>query len=241
MQIMGKDTIRMRGFLQSILAQHADAVRLDIKQLSKGCLVVLEGIDGTGKTTLANALGEELSSRLGEMVIVTQEPTERFKEFQELENLIGDWPKCKTGADAITSLKFTLDHAIHLADVIIPALADDRIVICDRWTPFSSRAYQGLVASILTQKWDIRPDVTILLDLDPNVAMQRLAERSEGKLKDFEKWEILTAARENYENLAKSDLQRWWHFDALLPQEVLLDRALRIAMSYITRGRDSYN
>lgn len=233
MRIMGKDSIIGSGPLQSVLSQNTDALRLDIKQVSRGCLVVLEGIDGTGKTTLAQSLGEKLSHELGEMVIVTQEPTERFKGFDDLENLISDWPTGNINPEAVTSLKFTLDHAIHLADVILPALADDRVVICDRWTPFSSRAYQGPVASVLTQKWDIYPDISILLTMDPVLALERLGKRSEGQLKCFEKLETLRKAQEIYVELASAEPLRWWYFDALLPQEALLDKTLKVIMSTI--------
>lgn len=237
MKIMGKDSIRGRGLLQSVLAQNADTLRLDIKQASRGCLVVLEGIDGTGKTTLAQSLGEKLSHELGEMVIVTQEPTERFKGFNELESLISDWPTGNINPEAVTSLKFTLDHAIHLADVILPALADDRVVICDRWTPSSSRAYQGPLASTLTHKWDIYPDISILLILDPVLALERLRNRPEGQLKCFEKLETLRKAQEIYMELASAEPLRWWHFDALLPQEALLDKTLKVIMSTIISRR----
>jgi dTMP kinase len=237
MRIMGKDSIRSRSLLQSVLAQNTDALRLDIKQASRGCLVVLEGIDGTGKTTLVQALGEKLSHDLGEMVIVTQEPTERFKGFNELESLIFDWPIGNINPEAVTSLKFTLDHAIHLADVILPALADDRVIICDRWTPFSSRAYQGPVASILTHKWDIDPDISILLTLDPVLALERLGNRPEGQLKCFEKLETLRKAQEIYMELASAEPLRWWYFDALLPQEALLDKTLKVIMSTIINRR----
>lgn len=237
MRIMGKDSIRGIGLPQSVLAQNTDAQRLDIKQASRGCLVVLEGIDGTGKTTLAQSLGEKLSHELGEMVIVTQEPTERFKDFNDLESLISDWPTGNINSEAVTSLKFTLDHAIHLADVILPALADDRVVICDRWTPFSSRAYQGPVASVLTQKWDIYPDISILLTMDPVLALERLGNRSQGQLKCFEKLETLRKAQEIYMELATAEPLRWWYFDALLPQEALLDKTLKVIMSTIITRR----
>lgn len=240
MQIIGKDNIRCHALLTSILTGSADSTRLEIKAASKGCLIVLEGIDGTGKTTLAQALGKKLSEDLGEMVIVTQEPTERFKEFQELENLLALHPGHPSGyvdSAALTSLKFTLDHAIHLADVIVPALADDRVVICDRWTPFSSLAYQGPVASVLTQKWDICPDATMLLTMDPEMAMQRLGDRAQGQLPGFEKLETLKKAHEAYQEMSRTWPMSWWSFDATLPQVVLLDRAVRIASSYVNKRR----
>lgn len=237
MQIMGKDSIRSPSLLTSILIQGADSVRLDLRRASRGCLVVLEGIDGTGKTTLAQALGKKLSEDLGEMVIVTQEPTDRFQGFRELEYLISDWPAGNVKPDAITSLKFTLDHAIHLADVVIPALADDRVVICDRWTPFSSRAYQGPVASVLTQNWDIQPDITMLLTLDPELAMERLGNRPDRQLKCFEKLDVLRKAQDVYMEMAFQNPMKWWYFDAQLPLEVLLDRVVRVTSSYILGRR----
>ena len=239
MQIIGNDMNRSQSMLPSILGQNADSIRLDMKGRSKGCLIVVEGIDGTGKSTLAQSLCQGLFDKLREMVILTQEPTERFKEFQELENLLALHPGHPSGyvdSAALTSLKFTLDHAIHLADVIVPALADDRVVICDRWTPFSSRAYQGPVASVLTQSWDIHPDVTLLLAMEPGQALKRLEKRPKGQLPGFEKLGILQKAQEVYAEMADKD-SNWWTFDATLPHVPLVDRAMKIVMSTLAKKR----
>lgn len=238
MQLIGTDRTRCHSLLTSILAGAADSTRLDLKPESRGCLIVLEGIDGTGKTTLAQALGKRLSEDLGETVIVTQEPTERFRKFKDndLDHIIA-YDETDLIPDAITSLKFTLDHAIHLADVIVPALADDRVIICDRWTPFSSLAYQGPVASVLSQGWDICPDAILLLTMNPEMAMQRLEGRAQGQLPGFEKLETLKKAQAAYLNMAETWPLRFWPIDAMLPLTVLLDRAVRIVSSYVNRRR----
>lgn len=124
--------------------------------------IVIEGADGTGKSTLAAALAQHLSATL------TAEPSRA---------LIGQWLRANLDALPAVALPFLFaaDRAQHVAEVITPALARGEIVICDRYIP-SSIAYQGPDAVALNTSFPV-PDLTILLTVSPSVARQRIAAR----------------------------------------------------------------
>jgi dTMP kinase len=124
--------------------------------------IVIEGADGTGKSTLAAALSQHLSATL------TAEPSRA---------LIGQWVRANLDALPAVALPFLFasDRAQHVSEVIAPALARGDTVICDRYIP-SSVAYQGLDAIALNTSFPV-PDLTILLTVSPRVARQRIASR----------------------------------------------------------------
>ncbi len=132
----------------------------------EGNLVTIEGIDGAGKTTLANSLKKEFQDAK-----FTKEPTES-----------------KIGKTAINSLKetkpltqlflFLADHSNHLEQTIKPSLKNNKLTICDRYTG-SRYAYQGAQGiekkwiEQIHENWSIQPDLTILLDIDIEKAIKR--------------------------------------------------------------------
>lgn len=131
--------------------------------------IVIEGADGTGKSTLAAALAQHFRATL------TAEPSRA---------MIGQWVRANLDALPTVALPFLFaaDRAQHVAEVIAPALARGDTVICDRYIP-SSVAYQGLDAIALNTSFPV-PDLTILLTISPRVARQRIASR--GALTPFE-------------------------------------------------------
>ena len=130
--------------------------------VSAGFFVVIEGADGTGKTTLAAKLANHLGATL------TAEPSYSPIGWWVRRNL-SDLP-----AVALPYL-FAADRAQHVTETIAPALAAGEIVVCDRYIP-SSVAYQGLDAITLNSSFPV-PDLTILLTVSPEVARQRIAAR----------------------------------------------------------------
>jgi dTMP kinase len=124
--------------------------------------IVIEGADGTGKSTLAAALAQHFRATL------TAEPSRA---------MIGQWVRANLDALPTVALPFLFaaDRAQHVAEVIAPALARGDTVICDRYIP-SSVAYQGLDAIALNTSFPV-PDLTILLTVSPDVARERIAAR----------------------------------------------------------------
>lgn len=152
-----------------------------------GLLIVLEGIDGTGKTTLARGLRDALQER-GYRVVLTREPTDGpiGRRIRAL---------AASGRERVTpEEEFSLfheDRRVHVEEVVRPALAEGDIVIQDR-SYFSTVAYQGQRgldrARLLAESESIapRPDLLFVVDLPVEDALRRI-ERSRGSpTDDFE-------------------------------------------------------
>ena len=162
--------------------------------MSKGLFIVIEGIDGTGKSTQVRRLGEWFVSR-GREVVLSREPTD------------GPWGKKLRESAATGRLSpedelqyFLKDRRQHVEELIAPALAAGKVVILDRYY-FSSMAYQGSrgfdPAEIrrLNEEFAPQPDLLLILDLDVDTAHQRIGHRGDSA-NEFEKHESLTRCRE---------------------------------------------
>jgi dTMP kinase len=163
---------------------------------NEGILIVFEGIDGTGKSSHAKRLASYFSS-LGREVVLSHEPTN------------GPWGrKLRESAatvrlDAEQELEYFLrDRQEHVEQLIRPSLAEGKVVILDRYY-FSTMAYQGLRGF---DPADIRarneafapvPDLLIVLDLDVDIALQRIAGRGD-QANLFEKRDALERIRETF-------------------------------------------
>ncbi len=160
--------------------------------------VALEGIDGSGKSTVARLLYESLK---GKGFVLTREPTESrigifIKELLKEQELSQD----------TIQLLFTADRAYHMETFVEPMLKEGHGVITDRYL-FSTIAY-GYGAGLevewiekLNSRFRI-PDLTFLMDLDPETAVQRIGKRNE-KGEFFEKLDFLKRVREGYLMLSK--------------------------------------
>jgi len=144
--------------------------------LARGVLIALEGVDGSGKTTQAGLLAAALE-KLGREVLVTQEPTTGLIGQKLRQYLTG--PSRSLSPTEELHL-FIMDRREHVETLIEPALAEGKIVICDRYY-YSTVAYQGALgldpAEILAQNESFapRPDLVFILTLPVPLAMKRLA------------------------------------------------------------------
>lgn len=156
-----------------------------------GYFISFEGIDGSGKSTQI----QELSKFLKELdfnVIVTREPG-GSAGGEEIRNLLlqGDVDRWSAETEVLLFMAARRDH---LERIILPALDDGKIVICDRFTD-STRMYQGLRGPKLRNLVDLindnvircDPDLTILIDIDPEISHQRAKSRkiAEERFEDF--------------------------------------------------------
>ncbi len=182
-------------------------------------LITIEGIDGTGKSTLIRHLSLVLSDM---KPIITREPGSTWIGEQVRRGIAEE-------IDPIAeALLFTADHAAHIRDVIRPALSAGKLVISDRYSD-SRYAYQSVTLdSILPDAprwleavhhgWTIVPDRTYLLTIPVEEAMKRLsADRDDTE--HFEKAEILTRVQKNYLMAAEHDPERFVIVDAMLEKE----------------------
>jgi len=168
----------------------------------RGRLIVLEGIDGTGKTTLAARLAAALRDA-GKRVVETREPW-TSRAGMELRRVLAAKERTTSGEQELEL--FHADRAEHVAAVVAPALARGDWVVQDR-TYWSTAAYQGArgiaVARILERSRAIAPapDLTVLLELSPERALERIAAHR-AAASSFERLEDLRAVARVYGELA---------------------------------------
>ena len=153
--------------------------------------ITFEGIDGSGKSTQASMLAGALRTR-GHDVVLTREPggSPGAEEIRALV-LMGDPDRWSPESEI---LLFTAARRDHLERTIEPALEQGKVVICDRFAD-STRMYQGLSRGDLRELVDQlhklmikrEPDLTVLIDMDPDVGLQRALGRKghEERFEDF--------------------------------------------------------
>lgn len=162
--------------------------------MEQGLFIVIEGIDGTGKSTQARRLGEWFESQ-GREVVISREPTD------------GPWGRKLRESAATGRLSpqdelqyFLNDRRQHVEEKITPALSEGKVVILDRYY-FSTMAYQGArgfdPAEIrrMNEEFAPIPDLLLILDLDVDTAHQRIGHRGDSA-NEFEKKESLQKCRE---------------------------------------------
>lgn len=200
--------------------------------VSKGKLITLEGIDGTGKSSIAKML----KTRFPEAVF-TKEPTQSW---------IGKAVKrsIESETDPLAELfLFVADHAEHIAKVIRPALEQGKTVISDRYSD-SRYAYQGATLSnkfddamewiqSVHKGWTIAPDLTVLFIIDPVIAVSRCGIR--GNHTKFEKIEFLKKVQQNFLKLAKKEPNRFVVIDAGKELEVVGREVERVIEKFLSK------
>ena len=178
----------------------------------RGCFITFEGGEGTGKSTQIKLLEEYLKTK-GKDIIITKEPggTEVGLEIRKLL-VCGDKDKFDAVAEA---LLYFADRHIHLTKKIWPALDEGKVVLSDRFAD-STFAYQywgynkRVSKETLQSLYDIavgdfKPDLTIILDIDPKIGL----ERSFNKAKNMDVKELRFEGRELefHHNLRKGFLE----------------------------------
>jgi len=194
----------------------------------RGRLVAVEGIDGTGKSTLVFALARALRRR-GYSVAVRREPADpRLGRLAQEASVRDAW----TGA-----VYFTVDR--HLArPALLAALRTHDLVLSDR-SYFSTVAYQGSALPAgdrrrlerLQRGASVPPDLVVLLDLPPSAALERLGARSTVRA-PLERRRTLERVAAAYRRLARRG--RWRVLDAAHPRSELVAEAVR-AIDHPTR------
>jgi len=157
---------------------------------SKGLFISFEGIDGSGKSTQARRLADHLTANDRE-VVLTREPG-GSPGAEEIRALVLQGEPDRWSAET-ELLLFTAARRDHLERTIRPALAEGKVVICDRFAD-SSRMYQGLrgemrerVDALHDLMIGVEPDLTVLIDMDPSAGLSRAKARAtvEERFEDF--------------------------------------------------------
>jgi dTMP kinase len=190
----------------------------------KGLFITLEGIEGAGKSTQLAYL-KELIEGAGVPLTATREPggTALGEKIRELLLHGADNAMC---ADTELLLMFAA-RAEHLDRIVKPALARGRWVLSDRFTD-ATYAYQGGGRGIgetriaALEQWvqgDLRPDLTLILDIAPEAGLRRAARRGAADRFERENLEFFERVRAYYRTLAQRAPQRIKLIDASQPIE----------------------
>ncbi len=187
--------------------------------MEAGKFITFEGIEGVGKSTNIAHLTRAIEKR-GHTVLTTREPggTPMAERIRDLVAEHGD----ESMPDIAELLLVFAARALHVNNVIQPALSAGTWVICDRFTD-SSRAYQGGGRGLpqedidLLAKWvhgNLRPDLTILLDAPVATGMNRAGQRGDPDRFEIERSEFFLRVRETYLGLAAAEPNRFVIVDA---------------------------
>jgi len=167
--------------------------------------VTIEGPEGSGKTTIGKKIVEKLMAD-GYEVIYTREPG-GIEIAEQIRNVILDVKN--TNMDPRTeALLYAASRRQHLIEKIVPAIKDNKIIICDRFVD-SSLAYQGHARKLgIDNVYEINkfaidtlmPDLTLLFDIDPKIGLERI---NANKLRevnrlDLEQLDFHTLVREGF-------------------------------------------
>ena len=192
------------------------------KAAKRGRFITFEGGEGSGKSTQVRLLAERLDAQ-GLRAIVTREPGGSPGAEIVRHVLLSGVGKA-FGPEAETLL-FAAARDDHVRTVIAPALAQNVWVLCDRFAD-STRAYQGYVGKVDPRLLDamervtigsLQPDLTLILDVPPEIGMQRAAaRRGSGAIDRFEAEDgnFHARLREAYRQIAVGDPQRCVLIDA---------------------------
>jgi dTMP kinase len=155
----------------------------------RGKFITLEGLDGCGKSTQLERLAAVLRAD-GFSVVMTREPG-GTETGEKIRKLLLDTATARLSPLAELALMFA-SRAQHVKEVIQPALAEGRIVLCDRFTD-SSEAYQGGGRKLGSEPvltlhhvlcGDLQPELTILMDSDVAASVERARRRNQARTAD---------------------------------------------------------
>ncbi len=202
--------------------------------MNSGCMIVCDGSNGAGKSTVIKSINEYLLS-LGREVVLTREPggTEIGEKIREII-LSPDTPEM---CDTTELMLFAASRAQHVREKIIPSIKSGKVVLSDRFdsATVSFQHYaRGLPLSLINTLNDLaldgfKADMTIILDLDPRVGLERVNMRGNGLDRlEMEELEFLDKARNGYLEQASKDPARFAIVDASQPLEVVLEDVLSI-------------
>lgn len=187
----------------------------------KGLFITFEGGEGSGKSTQISALKKSLEST-GREVIETREPG-GTPIGESIRHLLQHNEAGKGMSAESELLLFAASRAQHVRELIAPALADGKIVLCDRFLD-SSAIYQGVARALDAHQVKAinefavgltKPDLTILIDLSPEVGFARVHARGNGVFDRMEQesLEFFQAVRTGYLDLAAAEPERFYILD----------------------------
>lgn len=203
-----------------------------------GHFITVEGIEGVGKSTNIDFIRHYLESA-SLKVRVTREPG-GTRLGEEVREILLAHRHDNMSSDTELLLMFAA-RAEHIAHVIKPALEAGEWVLCDRFTD-ATYAYQGGGRGIAMERitvledWvqsELRPDLTLLLDVPVETGLQRANERNEADRFEKEQTAFFERVREAYLAMAKRNPQRFRVIDASRTLEDVQEQISRVLSDYL--------
>lgn len=183
-------------------------------EIKKGQFITVEGTEGVGKSTSMDFIEAWLKQHDIDL-IVTREPG-GTQLGEKLREVLLDAKEQSMCDDTELLLMFAA-RAQHLQEVILPALAVGKWVLCDRFTD-STYAYQGGGRGIAMsriadlEQWvqgDRRPDMTLILDLEVEIGLERAGKRSAPDRFELEKHDFFNNVRNTFLERAQANPERY--------------------------------
>ena len=206
--------------------------------MKKGLFLTIEGCDGSGKTT-ASLTVIEILKKEGYDVLYTREPggsdiaEQILKVILDIDNIAMD---IRTEA-----LLYAASRRQHLVDIILPALNENKIVVCDRFVD-SSLAYQGYARGIGIDEVfginkfaidDYMPDLTIYYAIDAQEGLNRIANRKNLDRLDVESISFHKKVQKGYELLCGKYPERIKVIDATLSKEEVAKKTYELIIEKV--------
>jgi dTMP kinase len=191
-------------------------------------LITIEGGEGSGKSTLIEALAKVLPD-----VVVTREPG-GCELAEQIRTLLLSHSGTPIDTEAETLL-FLAARAQHIHEIIRPALQSGKTVLCDRFND-STAAYQGYARGLGLDYverlcnlafHDLQPDITLLLDIDPALGLRRAGRVSGPDRMESETLDFHTRVNEGFRKIARRHSTRVHVLDARLPPDQIAEQALQ--------------
>ncbi len=206
----------------------------------RGLFITFEGNDGSGKSSVIEAIRSELTT-LGYEVVYSREPggskvAEKIREvILDVDNLGMD--------DKTESLLYAASRREHIKKTVLPALEEGKIILCDRYID-SSLAYQGYARGLgidevynmnLYATEGLLPDLTLLVCVRPEIGLNRIKSNNRGELDrlELEKLEFHNKVYEGYLEVAKKFNDRIVVINGEESREKVRESALSVVMNFI--------
>jgi dTMP kinase len=199
----------------------------------KGFFITFEGGEGVGKSTQVKKLYEALRQE-GHSVVQTREPG-GSPEAEAIRNLVLT-PELTEWDDTSELLLFSAARHQHLKSTIIPALEAKKIVLCDRFID-STRVYQGYVGGLNSQLIEsmidltvgnCKPQLTFILDIDPQISLQRAMQRGDVSRYENQSMDYHQKVRESFLKLASQNPKCFYVIDVAQNQDMVFKAILTV-------------